>query len=150
VAKHAAGEGARVTGRAGARRRLRNDAVHLILRNHALRSPALLWRRARRLILLNRMLLRSYVLLRSGARRLILLNSMLLRSQVLLWSGVASGARTGGSSGGGARACLRCQILPLAGLGNSCARAASGIAAAHLRLLGGSRRSPRRRRVPRH
>src|SRR5262249_48229195 len=152
VAQTAAGEGGGVTGRGGAGRRLRNDAVHLILRNHGLRSPALLWSRARRLILLNRMLLRSHVLLWSGAARLVLLNDPLLRSNVLLWRDVAAAVPGGGRSccGSAARASLRCQILPLAGLGNSCARAAADIAAAHLRLLGGSRRAPRRRRVPRH
>src|SRR5262249_56665365 len=123
-----AGDGVRVGGCAGAGRRLRNKPVLLILGIQALGGPDLLWRRAHRLILLNRMLLRSHVLLRSGARRLILLNSMLLRSQVLLWSRVASGAR--GRCDGTGRTTLARHILRLARLGNPGTRAAADRAAA--------------------
>src|SRR5262249_20439349 len=114
VAQNAAGAGARRTGRAGAARRLRNDAVGWIRRNHGLRSPALLWSRARPLILLNRMLLRSHVLLWSGAARLVLLNDPLLRSNVLLWRDVAAAVPGGGRCccGSAGRASLRCHILP--------------------------------------
>src|SRR5262249_51407913 len=101
VAQHTAGEGARVAGRSRAGGRRRNDAVHLILRNHRLsRGNVRLCRR------------------RSRAARLVLPSRPLLRRYGLLSSGVAAAGRGRCRGGSAARPAWAGQIFPLVRLRN--------------------------------